>query len=156
MKGKRTDLGTSNCSIARSLQIIGDWWSLLIVRDALMGSERFNEFQASIGLAKNILSSRLRKLVADGILSIEPDTKSPSIKRYVLTGRGRQLSVVLVALWQWGEENCFEPGELNVRIVDEKTGQPIQPLELRTDDGRLLAPAEFRMGLGSKSVSPVD
>ncbi|BEU25712.1 helix-turn-helix domain-containing protein [Paraburkholderia sp. 22B1P] len=156
MKGKKTDLGTSNCSISRTLQIIGDWWSLLIVRDALMGSERFNEFQVSIGLAKNILASRLKKLVADKILSIEPDGKSPFIKRYVLTERGRQLSVVLVALWQWGEENCFAPGELNVRVVDEKTGQPIQPLELRTDDGRLLAPAEFRMGLRSKSVSSGD
>src|SRR3546814_2339992 len=71
MKGKRTDLGNADCGIARSLQIIGDWWSLLIVREAFQGKTRFGEFQKSIGLAKNILSSRLKKLVAEGIFRIE-------------------------------------------------------------------------------------
>src|SRR6187399_611676 len=102
MKGKRTDLSSASCAIARTLQIIGDWWSLLIVRDAFKGQQRFGEFHKSLGLAKNILSSRLKKLVEAGIFRIEPDPESSLSHRYVLTPKGEQLCVVLVALWQWG------------------------------------------------------
>ena len=71
MKGRRTDLSRTPCATSRALEIVGDWWSLLIVRDALLGLQRFGEFQKSIGLAKNILSSRLKKLVDDGVLRVE-------------------------------------------------------------------------------------
>lgn len=143
MKGKRTDLGTASCGIARALQIIGDWWTLLIVRDAFQGRQRFGEFQKSLGLAKNILSARLRKLVEEGIFRIEADG-GPS-HRYVLTPKGEQLGVVLIALWQWGEENCFEPGELKYAMVDTPTGQPLARLELTAQDGRALGPRDFRL-----------
>ena len=145
MKGKRTDLGQENCGIARALQIIGDWWSLLIVREAFRGKQRFSEFQKSLELAKNILSSRLKKLVDDGVFVIEPDPDSALSHRYVLTSKGEQLYVILIALWQWGEENCFEPGELDVAMVDKPSGQPLAKLRLLAQDGRVLGPRDFRL-----------
>lgn len=138
MKGRRTDLSAENCGIARSLQVIGDWWSLLIVREAFLGRERFGEFQKSLGLAKNILSSRLKKLVEDGIFRIEADPASASSHRYLLTPKGERLSLVLVALWQWGEENCFEPGELQLTMGDKHSGLPLPKLQLTAHDGRVL------------------
>ncbi|MDR6670985.1 helix-turn-helix domain-containing protein [Rhizobium sp. 1399] len=145
MKGKRTDMGQANCGIARALQIIGDWWSLLIVRDAFKGSQRFGEFQRSLGLAKNILSSRLKKLVDDGIFVIQPNPDSALSHRYVLTPKGEQLHVVLIALWQWGEEFCFEPGELNVEMVDRPEGLPIARLKPLSQEGLQIGPRDFRL-----------
>jgi DNA-binding HxlR family transcriptional regulator len=146
MKGKRTDLGQANCGIARALQIIGDWWSLLIIREAFGGKQRFGEFQKSLGLAKNILSSRLKKLVEERIFTVEPDPDSALSHRYLLTSeKGAQLYVVLIALWQWGEENCFKPGELKLAMVDKPRGQPLARLQLLAQDGRLLGPHDFSL-----------
>lgn len=150
MKGKKTDLGQASCAIARTLEVVGDWWSLLIVRDALLGNQRFGEFQKKLGLAKNILSSRLKKLVNDGIFSIEADTGSPAVHRYVLTQRGKQLAVVLTALWQWGEENCFRPGELKARLADRTSGKLLAKLELKSVDGRRVNPRDLQMVVQSK------
>jgi DNA-binding HxlR family transcriptional regulator len=147
MKGKRTDLGEANCGIARALQIIGDWWSLLIIRDAFKGSQRFSEFQRGLGLAKNILSSRLKKLVDEGIFVIQPDPHSTLSHRYVLTAKGERLHIVLIALWQWGEEFCFEPGELDIELVDKLKGQPIARLTPLSQQGINIGPGDFRLGL---------
>lgn len=143
MKGKKTDLSGTYCAIARALGLIGDWWSLLIIRDAVRGSQRFSEFEAGLGLAKNILSVRLRKLVNAGIMKPVPDQKVSGRNVYVLTERGESLGVVLVALWQWGEENCFEPGELDRMIVDTESGEPLAQLSLITQTGRKIRPSNF-------------
>src|SRR5213080_1249106 len=126
---KRKSLDTANCPIARTLDVIGDWWSLLIVRDALLGKRRFGEFQKSLGLAKNILSTRLRKLVSHGVLEVGPAPGGSAYQEYTLTEKGRRLYIVLVALRQWGETCLFEEGELDLLLVDQKTGQPVKPLE---------------------------
>lgn len=104
MKGKRTDLAGDACAIAQALGVVGDWWSLLIIRDAFRGRRRFGEFHQSIGLARNILSSRLKKLVEHGVLRV--DEGSGSERLYVLTPKGEALSGVLVALRAWGETHC--------------------------------------------------
>jgi len=101
---KRTSLEKAECPIARSLDVIGDWWSLLIIRDALMGIRRFSEFQKHIGLAKNILTVRLRGLVDHGILKTAPASDGSAYQEYVLTPKGRGVFPVLVALRQWSEE----------------------------------------------------
>jgi DNA-binding HxlR family transcriptional regulator len=145
MKGKRTDLSTAHCAIARSLEIVGDWWSLLIIRDAFRGHERFSEFQKSLGLAKNILSARLKKLVDAGIFSIEADADSASSHRYVLTPKGESLNPVLVALWQWGEEHCFERDELKMVMVDKAKGKPLVKMRPTSQDGRALRPRDLRL-----------
>lgn len=153
MKGKRTDLGQANCGIARALEIIGDWWSLLIVREAFKGSQRFGEFQRSLGLAKNILSSRLKKLVDDGIFVIHPDVDSPTSHRYVLTPKGEKLHVILIALWQWGEEFCFEPGELEIEMVDKLQRQPIAKLKPLSQEGSDIGPRDFHLAVKRAKAS---
>ncbi|WP_117195444.1 winged helix-turn-helix transcriptional regulator [Rhizobium terrae] len=145
MKGRKINLEGANCGIARSLQVVGDWWTLLIVRDAFRGYQRFGEFHKNLGLAKNILSARLKKLVQQGIFAIEAHPDSLSSPRYVLTPKGEKLYTVLVALWQWGEENCFEPGEMDTEMVDTIDGAPIKALQVKAADGRLLGPRDFRL-----------
>ena len=141
---KRKSLDTAKCPIARTLDVIGDWWSLLIVRDAFLGKRRFGEFQTSLGLAKNILCTRLQKLVSHGVLKVGPASDGSAYQEYTLTEKGRRLYIVLVALRQWGESCLFEEGELNLLLVDRESGQPVKPLELRSQDGRLLGPADLR------------
>jgi DNA-binding HxlR family transcriptional regulator len=141
---KRKSLDTSTCPIARTLDVIGDWWSLLIVRDAFLGKRRFTEFQKSLGLAKNILCTRLRKLVSHGVLEVCPASDGSAYQEYMLTEKGSNLYIVLVALHQWGEKCLFEKEELDVVLVDRETGRAVKPLELRSQDGRLLGPADLR------------
>lgn len=99
---KRTSMGEALCPIARSLDEIGDWWTLLIVRDAFHGLTRFSDFQKGLGLAKNILSARLRTLVANGILEKRSSADGNGRTEYHLTQKGRRLRLVLIALRQWG------------------------------------------------------
>ena len=141
---KRKCLDTSKCPIARTLDVIGDWWSLLIVRDAFLGKRRFGEFQTSLALAKNILSTRLRKLVSHGVLEARAASDGSAYQEYALTEKGRSLYIVLVALRQWGESCLFEEGKLDLLLVDRASGKPVKPLELRSQDGRLLGPADLR------------
>ena len=141
---KRKCLGKSPCPIARSLEVIGDWWSLLILRDAFLGKRRFSEFQKSLGLAKNILCTRLQKLVSHDVLLMAPASDGSAYQEYQLTEMGRDLYLVLVSLRQWGERNLFEKGELELRLVDRESGKPVKPLELRSRDGRPLGPLDLR------------
>src|ERR1700704_5839033 len=142
---KRTSLEKAECPIARSLDAIGDWWSLLIIRDALMDISRFSEFQKHIGLAKNILMVRLRGLVDHGILKTAPASDGSAYQEYVLTPKGRGVFPVLVALRQWSEEFAFVPNELSNILVDRSTGRPVRKLELRARDGRLLGDGDTEL-----------
>jgi DNA-binding HxlR family transcriptional regulator len=144
---KRTSFEQAECPIARSLDAIGDWWSLLIVRDALLGISRFSAFQKSLGLARNILTVRLRALVEDGILTNAPASDGSAYQQYLLTPKGRALFPVLVALRQWSEEFAFAPGACATLLVDRSRGQPVRKLELRAGDGRLL-------GVGDTELRP--
>jgi len=135
---RRTSLAHAECPIARALDAIGDWWSLLIIRDALLGLRRFGEFQRSLGLAKNILTVRLRALVDRRILSMAPASDGSAYQEYLLTPKGRGLFPVLVALRQWSEEFDETPAEIATILVDRKTGRPVRKLELHARDGRLL------------------
>jgi DNA-binding HxlR family transcriptional regulator len=126
------------CPIARSLDEIGDWWTLLIVRDALRGARRFSEFEKRLGLAKNILAQRLRALVAHGIMELRPAAEGGARSEYHLTEKGRRLRLVLVALRQWGEDNLFTDGEEMTVLVEKATGNPIGRLELTAQDGRAI------------------
>jgi DNA-binding HxlR family transcriptional regulator len=135
---KRTSLEQAECPIARSLDAVGDWWSLLIIRDAFLGKRRFGEFQKSLGAAKNILTTRLRALVDDGILTTAPASDGSAYQEYVLTPKGRGVFPVLVALRQWSEEFSGAPDSIGTLLVDRKKGRPVRKLALRSQDGRLL------------------
>jgi DNA-binding HxlR family transcriptional regulator len=142
---RRKSLSGAACPIARTLDVIGDWWSLLIVRDALRGMRRFSEFEKSLGVSKNILTQRLRTLVKQEILERAPATEGGAHREYRLTGKGRSLFPVLVALGQWGQENLAAPGGRRVTLVDRERRQPVRRLEVRARDGRLLGPGETMM-----------
>jgi len=144
---KRTSFEKAECPVARSLDAIGDWWSLLIIRDALMGISRFSEFQKSLGLARNILTVRLRALVEHGILKTAPASDGSAYQQYLLTPKGRGVFPVLVALRQWSEEFAFAPGACATLLVDRDKGQPVRKLELHARDGRLL-------GVGDTELRP--
>src|SRR5690242_14738126 len=135
---KRTSLEHADCPIARSLDVFGDWWSLLIIRDALLGRRRFGEFQKSLGLAKNILAMRLRALVDQGILQTVPASDGSPYQEYVLTRKGRGIFPILVALRQWSEAFDARPEEIATILVDRDSGRRVKKLELRAQDGRLL------------------
>ncbi len=136
---KRTSFETADCPVARSVDAVGDWWSLLIVRDAFDGSRRFGEFQRSLGVAKNILSTRLQALTANGILEAVP---AGAHHEYVLTPKGEALFPVIVALRQWGETYSFAPDEPRSELLDRRDAKPLRPLEIHASDGRLLTPAD--------------
>lgn len=136
---KRITFAEDTCPVARAVEVVGDWWALMIVRDAFLGRRRFGEFEKSLGVAKNILTVRLRKLVNAGVLEQVPAADGTSYKEYSLTERGRGLMPVLAALGQWGacEEAAFN-------VEDSKTGKPAR-LEFRTTDGRRLNPEDVRL-----------
>jgi len=135
---QRKSLKAAVCPIARTMDVIGEWWTLLILRDAFFGIKRFSEFQQSLGLAKNILSARLRKLVENGILEMLPASDGSAYQEYRLTEKGRSLSTILVALRQWGESNLFDAGQAEFTLVDRRSMQPIRKLEVRSQKGRAL------------------
>ena len=121
---ERTRFNDSDCPVARSVDAIGDWWSLLIVRDAFDGSRRFGEFQRSLGVAKNILAARLRVPGRRRILDVIPASDGSAYHEYVLTPKGKGLFPVIVALRQWGEQHLFAPGEPHSEMIDRRQGVP--------------------------------
>jgi DNA-binding HxlR family transcriptional regulator len=135
---KRTSFAKDECPVARSVEAVGDWWSLLIVRDAFVGKKRFGEFQKSLGVAKNILTVRLKKLVDDGVMERVTASDGSAFQEYALTEKGRGLLPVIVALGQW---SCAGSA---FKLVDRKKGNPVR-LELRSEDGRRLVPDEVQL-----------
>jgi DNA-binding HxlR family transcriptional regulator len=110
-----------NCSIARTLEIVGERWTLLIIRDVFLGLRRFDQLQESLGVARNVLADRLTRLVAEGILERVPYSERPPRFEYRLTDKGRELNVALTALRQWGDAHLGEkPPRLLRRKADRK------------------------------------
>jgi DNA-binding HxlR family transcriptional regulator len=151
---KRRELVNSPCPIDRSLSEVGDTWTLQILRDALHGVTRFTDFNKHIGLATNVLSARLQKLVAVGILEIHESALGNS-HEYVLTEKGRDFHTVLAALRQWGQKHLFEDDEPMNRVIDARTGQPPRPLTLTAEDGRELSPDDMLV-VRSRATDPIE
>lgn len=141
---RRTSFSDMNCSIARCLEQVGDWWTLLIVREALSGTRRFGEFQSRLGIAPNVLTARLQALVQNGILQAVTESENGRVLDYRLTDKGRDLFPIVVALLQWGDRHAPSPDGPPVQLVDRENGQPIAPLLVRSDDGRVLQARDVR------------
>lgn len=135
----------SECPIARTVDIVGDKWSLLIIRDAFDGVRRFSQFQRGLGVAKNILSARLRNLVDAGVLRVEPSATGGAYQEYALTDKGRDLFDLMVSLRQWGLEHAFAPGEPHAVLVDSATGEPVPRMTYTTPGGGRVDPARTRV-----------
>nr|WP_246413237.1 helix-turn-helix domain-containing protein [Methylobacterium brachythecii] len=135
----------AGCPVARALDVIGDWWSLLIIRDAVDGVRRFSEFQSGLGIARGVLATRLRDLTERGILETAPASDGTAYREYVLSEKGRGLFLVIVALRQWGKDNLYRPEELRSSLVDRQTGHPVARLKLHALDGRPLGWSDTRV-----------
>lgn len=143
---KKKCLARYSCPLARGYNVIGDWWSLLIVTQvAFRGIRRFSEIQSELGLARNILTARLRKLVEQGVLEKVPASDGSAYHEYVPTERGRALYKVVVALRQWGETFCRTDEPASNTLRDKQTQQPIPPMEVRSADGRVLGPDDLEV-----------
>ncbi len=139
---KRKSLDGELCPIARALDQVGEWWSLLIIRDIAVGKRRFGELLGSLGAARNILSARLKRMVTTGILEQRP-SPGGTHQEYVLTEKGRELLVILVALEQWGNRWLTTDADRSLIHIERATGQEIAPMEIRSRDGRALSPSDL-------------
>jgi DNA-binding HxlR family transcriptional regulator len=123
-----TSLADWNCSIARTLDVVGEWWTLLIVRDAFRGVRRFDDFQANLGLARSVLTARLRKLTEQGVLERRGYSDHPPRYEYQLTEKGRALFPVIAALLHWGDTWAPSAGGPPVELIHDTCGNVTQPV----------------------------
>lgn len=144
----RRRFSEENCSVARSLEVLGDWWTLLVVREAFLGTRRFADFEAALGISKNILSRRLSHLVEHGVLERVDAGEHGTRYEYRLTTMGKDLATVMTALRQWGDRWVFGPGREPLLFVDRRTGRPIPRLRIHGEDGQPLRGSDLELRLG--------
>jgi DNA-binding HxlR family transcriptional regulator len=132
------------CPIARSLERVGEWWSILILRDALRGLTRFDQFQDNLGIAPNMLARRLAALVDAGLLERRRYSERPPRDEYVLTPRGRDFRPVLLSLMAWGNRHFAPEGE-SVVLADAATGAIVDPILVDCRTGEPITEARHRV-----------
>ena len=142
---KTKSFSDMQCSIARTLEHVGSWWSLLIIRDVMMGARRFKHFEKSLGIAKNTLTVRLAQLVEAGILEKVPASDGSAFDEYVLTERGRELAPVMIALSQWGDKWVPHEKGPSTEIIDGQTGERLPRVWPRRENGEMMPLSEVRM-----------
>jgi DNA-binding HxlR family transcriptional regulator len=125
---RRTRFDRAPCPIARTTDLVGDWWTPVLLRNAFFGQRRFDDFQRALGVPRAILARRLDRLVAEGLMAKVPYQERPLRHEYRLTDKGRAFFDVLAAMWRWGEDWLFEPGGPPVELVDRETGRPVRPV----------------------------
>lgn len=128
------------CPAARALETVGEWWSILILRDAFQGMTRFDEFERSLGIAPNILSRRLAHLTATGMFVRRRYTERPPRYEYLLTPKGRDFFPVLVALFAWGNKH-LAPGGQAIVLASRNEARPLQPVVVDAIDMHPITPA---------------
>ncbi len=151
---QRKSFGTMSCPIARSLERVGEWWSILILRDAFQGLTQFDQFQKSLGIAPNMLARRLNALVENGLLERRRYCERPPRDEYVLTERGRDFRPVLWALLAWGNRH-FAPEGASVVVVDAETGRRADPVLVDRHTGKVMTAATFRSAPGPAADADV-
>ncbi|MGY4027219.1 winged helix-turn-helix transcriptional regulator [Aeromonas rivuli] len=141
---RRKSLSEQQCPIARSLEHVGEWWSLLIIRDAMHGLSRFDEFQKSLGVAPNILTRRLTALVEGGLMEKRCYSERPPRYQYLLTPRGQDLRSVLMALLAWGNTH-FAPEGASIQLKDVLTGELAEPMLVDRRTGQAISPSRHTL-----------
>jgi len=124
-----------NCSVAQALDVLGDWWTLLLVREAFFGTTRFGDFERNLGIAKNILAARLDHLVERGVFEREPVDEGSRRLEYRLTPMGHDLLTVVTALREWSDRWIYGRGHEPVVVRDARTGKRPPPLRIRDEAG---------------------
>jgi DNA-binding HxlR family transcriptional regulator len=148
---QRTSFEDMNCSVAQCLEVVGEWWSLLIVRDAFLGVRRFDDFQARLGISRNILNQRLTRLVDKGILERVPYQDNPPRSVYLLTAKGRDLWHVLTAMRQWGDRWAAPDGP-PLRIRHATCGRVVKAVAVCSHCGEPLSVRSVAVEPGPGSV----
>lgn len=144
---QRKSFSTMQCPIARSLERVGEWWSILILRDAFHGLTRFDQFQKSLDIAPNILTRRLNALVTSGLLERRRYSERPARYEYLLTERGHDFRPVLLSLLTWGNKH-FAPEGPSVVVIDTKTGKPVDAVLVDRASGEPIVAPRFRSAPG--------
>ena len=144
---QRKSFGNMQCPIARSLEQVGEWWSILILRDALHGFTRFDQFQKSLGIAPNMLTRRLNALVEAGLLERRRYSERPPRDEYVPTARGRDFQPVLIALLAWGTKH-FAPEGASVQLINTQTGAAVEPILVDPANGRPIRKPDYAFAPG--------
>ncbi len=144
---------SENCSLARALEILGDWRTLLVVREAFFGTRRFADFEAHLDISKNVLTQRLTHLVEHGVLQRVDAGVHGTRYEYELTAMGKDLTTVMTALRQWGDRWVFGEGNEPLVVVDRRTGKPLPRLRMLDEQGEKIAAKdlEVRPGPGASS-----
>jgi len=151
---ERKSFAGMHCSVAQCLEVVGEWWTLLIVRDAFLGVTRFDEFQARLGISRNVLTQRLDHLVAAGVLERTAYSEHPPRYDYRLTERGRDLWPVLNAMRQWGDEHAAPAGP-PLQIVHTACGQVFDARQTCSECGAPVGPCDVRAVPGPGVVEPL-
>lgn len=133
----RIRLEDRECPLSKSMQHVGEWWTLLILHDAFDGYARFDQFQENLGISSSMLTTRLKTLVADGLLERRPYQTHPVRHEYVLTELGRSLRPVIIALAAWGNSR-LAPAERSMILVDAHSGEEVEPVVVDAKTGRRL------------------
>jgi DNA-binding HxlR family transcriptional regulator len=141
---QRKSFSDMQCPIARGLEHVGEWWSILILRDAFRGLTRFDEFSESLGIAPNMLTRRLTALVEAGLLERRRYNERPPRDEYVLTERGRDFRPVMLAMLGFGNKH-FPPDDRTVHIVNAATGERVDPLLVDPATGRAVDGPGYRV-----------
>ena len=134
---RRTRFDDATCPIARTSDLIGDWWTPLVMREACSGVRRFEDFQERLAIPRASLAARLDRLVDEGMLRREQYQESPPRSEYRLTRKGAEFYPVLAAMWRWGSDWLFDPADpLTLQLVDAESGDEIVPLVIDERSGR--------------------
>ncbi len=142
-----------NCSLARSLEILGDWWTLLVVREAFLGTRRFADFAANLPIARNILTARLDHLVDHGVLARIDAGVHGTRYEYELTAMGKDLLTMITALRQWGDRWVFGEGNEPVLVLDRRTGRPIPKVRIADETGAPIRGRDLEVVAGPGATS---
>jgi len=137
-----------NCSIAQSLEVLGDWWTLLVVREALLGARRYADFETNLDISKNILSARLDHLVKHGVLTRVNAGVHGTRYEYELTPMGKDLMTLITALLQWGDRWIFGVGREPLLLLDRRSGQRVPLVRILDSEGCPLAARDIALAPG--------
>ncbi|MFD7602422.1 winged helix-turn-helix transcriptional regulator [Streptomyces mirabilis] len=149
----RIRLEDRECPLSTTVEHVGEWWTLLILHDAFDGYTRFDQFQENLGISSSMLTARLKSLVADGLLERRPYRTNPVRHEYVLTGLGRSLRPVIVALAAWGNAR-LAPQDRSMILVDADSGEEVEPVVVDARTGRRLDDSDAFVFTAGPAASP--
>jgi DNA-binding HxlR family transcriptional regulator len=145
---RRTRFDDAPCPIARTADLIGDWWTPMVLREAFLGRRRFDDFQQALAVSRGVLAQRLARLVDEGLLEKRLYEERPPRHEYVLTDKGRAFYPVLAAMWRWGSDWLWEDGEQPpLELYDRESRRPVRPLVIDERTGDPIDVRKLRVGL---------